>query len=61
VKELLPIVAAGGSFAGSAVMGALLGLIVASRTGQQLWVFGGLLLGMALGAYAAVRLIAGSR
>ena len=61
MKELLPVVAAGGSFAGSAVLGALLGLLLASRTGQQFWVFAGLLLGMALGAYAAIRLVAGSR
>ena len=61
MKELLPVVAAGGSFAGSALLGALLGVLVAGRTGQQLWVLGGLLLGMAAGAYAAIRLVVRSR
>ncbi|MHB8147537.1 MAG: hypothetical protein ACYDGM_09820 [Vulcanimicrobiaceae bacterium] len=58
---MLPIVAAGGSFAGSSVVGVLAGIALAGRTGQQLWVLGGLLLGMAVGAYAAIRLVIGSR
>ena len=61
MKSLLPIVAAGGSFAGGSVLGIGLGIVLARATGQQLWVLGGLLVGMALGAYAAVRLVVGSQ
>jgi uncharacterized protein YneF (UPF0154 family) len=53
----LRLVAAGGTFAGSALLGLLLGIWLAGRTGQQLWVLGGLLGGVAVGAFSAARLV----
>ena len=41
----------------SALGGLLLGILVGRQTGNQLWVFGGLFLGMAVGAFGAVRLL----
>lgn len=52
-----PLIAAGGTFAGSALAGLLIGILIAQRTGSQLWVFVGLLAGLGLGAYSAVRLL----
>ncbi|HTZ55487.1 MAG TPA: hypothetical protein VMB20_10535 [Candidatus Acidoferrum sp.] len=57
VKELTPVLAAGGTFAGATVAGLLLGILVAQRTAQPLWAFGGLMFGFAIGAYGAVRLL----
>lgn len=57
MKELAPIIGAGGSFAGCAVVGLLLGIAVAGRTGSQGWVFGGLALGIVVGGYSAFRLL----
>jgi F0F1-type ATP synthase assembly protein I len=57
VKEALPVIAAGGTFAGSTLAGLLIGIFIASRTGQPLWAFAGLILGLAAGAYSAVRLL----
>ncbi len=57
MKGLLPVIGAGGTFAGSAVAGLLLGIWLAGRTGAQLWVLGGLFGGLFLGGYAAVRLL----
>ena len=57
MKELAPIIGAGGSFAGSAIAGLLLGIFIAGRTGSQAWVFGGLALGIIVGAYGAFRLL----
>ena len=51
------IIGAGVSFAGTVLVGLLLGIWLAGRTGQQLWVLGGLFGGLALGGYAAIRLI----
>ena len=53
----LRLVAAGGTFAGAALLGLLSGIWLAARTGQQLWVLGGLFAGLALGGYAAVRML----
>jgi hypothetical protein len=55
IKELMPVIAAGGAFAGTAIVGLLVGIFVASRTGSQAWVFGGLMVGLGLGGYAAFR------
>ena len=52
-----PLIAAGGSFAGSALAGLLIGILVAQRTGSQMWVFLGLMAGLGIGAYSAVRLL----
>jgi len=57
VKAALPIVAAGGAFAASSIIGLVVGVWVAGRSGQPLWVLIGLLVGMGLGAYAAIRLV----
>lgn len=53
----MKILAAGGTFAGATIIGLLLGIFVAGRTGQQLWVLGGIFLGLAVGGYAAVRML----
>ncbi len=53
----LRLVAAGGTFAGAALLGLLLGIWLAGRTGQQLWVLGGLFAGLALGGFSAVRML----
>lgn len=57
MKPLLPVVVAGGTFAAAAVIGLLLGVLAAGRTGQQLWAPAGLLLGAVAGGYAAIRLL----
>jgi len=51
------IVGAGASFAITVLAGLLAGIWLAGRTGQQIWVLGGLFLGLGVGGYAAVRLI----
>ena len=51
------MIGAGATFAGAVLLGLLLGILVAERSGQQLWVFGGLFAGLALGGYAAFRLL----
>ena len=57
MKDALPIIAAGGTFAGCALAGLLGGIVLAGRTGNQLWVLGGLFAGLALGGYSAVRML----
>ncbi len=57
MKTALPIIAAGGTFAGSALAGLLGGILLAGRSGNQLWVLGGLFAGLALGGYSAVRML----
>ncbi len=61
VNNVLPVLAAGGTFAGTTLVGLAIGIAIASRTGQQLWVLGGLLAGLALGGYSAARLLLRSR
>jgi hypothetical protein len=51
------IIGAGASFAVTVLAGLLAGIWLAGRTGQQLWVLGGLFAGLAIGGYAAFRLI----
>lgn len=51
------IIGAGASFTGTVLLGLIAGVVIAGRTGQQLWVFGGLLAGIAAGVYAAFRLL----
>lgn len=53
----MKILAAGGTFAGATIIGLLLGIFIAGRTGQQLWVLGGIFLGLALGGFSAVRML----
>lgn len=57
MKDALPVIAAGGTFAGATLAGLLIGIFIGSRTGQPLWAFVGLILGLAIGAYSAVRLL----
>jgi hypothetical protein len=58
VKTLLPLVAAGGTFAGAAVLGLLAEICVANRSGEPLLAPAGLILGALLGGYSAFRLLA---
>jgi hypothetical protein len=57
VKTLLPVVAAGSAFAGAAVVGLICGVLAASRRGEPLWAPVGLMLGAAVGAYSAFRVL----
>lgn len=60
MKGIVPVLAAGSSFAICVLAGLALGVWVGARTGQALWGPIGLAAGFALGAYAAVRLFARS-
>ncbi|MBC5815835.1 MAG: AtpZ/AtpI family protein [Candidatus Eremiobacteraeota bacterium] len=53
----LKLVAAGGTFAGSALLGLVLGIWLAGRTNQPLWVLGGIFAGLALGGWSAFRML----
>lgn len=57
MKEALPVIAAGGTFAGATLAGLLIGIFVGSRTGSPAWAFVGLVAGLALGGYGAARLL----
>jgi hypothetical protein len=57
VKPLLPVLAAGGTFAAAAVIGLLGGIAAADRFGEPLLAPAGLLFGAAVGAFSAVRLL----
>ncbi len=53
----MPVVAAGGTFAMTALGGLVAGIWIGGRTGQGLWVLAGLFGGFGVGAYAAYRLL----
>lgn len=57
MKELAPVLSAGGTFAITALVGLALGIWVGGRTGQAWWAFVGLMVGLAVGAYGAFRLL----
>jgi F0F1-type ATP synthase assembly protein I len=57
VKSLAPVLAAGGTFAASALAGLAVGILIDSRTGHSWWAFAGLMLGLAVGAFSAFRLL----
>ncbi|MGD0967887.1 MAG: hypothetical protein ABR949_06330 [Candidatus Aquilonibacter sp.] len=57
MKTIVPVLAAGGAFAVATLAGLLLGVLVGQRTAQPLWAFAGLLIGLGLGGYSAVRLL----
>jgi hypothetical protein len=57
VKELAPLLGAGGTFAASTLLGLAAGMALAGRLGNQGWVLAGLFVGMALGGYGAYRLL----
>ena len=60
MKEVLPLLGAGASFATTAVIGLLVGIWISRATGGQLWVFAGLFAGLLIGGFAAYRLLARS-
>jgi hypothetical protein len=60
VRPLLPVFAAGGTFAGAAVIGLFLGVLVAQRRNEPLWAVAGLIVGSGIGAYCALRLLVNS-
>jgi hypothetical protein len=60
VKSFLPVVLAGGTFAGATIVGLLLGVIAAQRLGWPLLAPAGLMLGGIAGALSAFRLLAKS-
>ncbi len=55
MKAAAPLLVAGGTFAGCALLGIVVGVAIAGRTGSQLWVLAGLAAGIGIGGYAAVR------
>jgi hypothetical protein len=57
VKRLVPVLAAGGTFAAAAILGLLGGVVAAGRAGEPLLVPVGLLLGAAIGGYWAFRVL----
>lgn len=57
MKGVVPVLAAGGTFAVAALAGLIAGIWLARSTGNGLWVAGGLFAGMAAGGYSAVRLL----
>lgn len=60
MKEVLPLLGAGASFATTVVIGLLVGIWISRATGGQLWVLVGLFVGLLVGGYAAYRLVARS-
>lgn len=56
MNSVLPVLAAGATFATCTLAGLALGAWLAQRTGAPLWVPGGLLVGLGIGGYAAARL-----
>jgi len=58
VKAFLPVLFAGGSFAGAAILGLLLGVAAAQRLSVPLLAPAGLMLGLIAGGYGAFRLLA---
>lgn len=57
MRALLPVVAAGTTFAGAALLGLFAGMYVAARTGKAACVPLGLAVGAVVGGYSALRLI----
>ena len=57
MKPLLPVLGAGGAFAGTAVAGLLVGVWLANRLELPILVAVGLFAGLALGGYSAYRLL----
>jgi len=57
VKPLLPVLVAGGTFAGAAVIGLFAGVLAAQRFERPLLAPAGLMLGAALGGFSALRLL----
>jgi len=60
VTQNAAIIAAGSTFAFTVVAGMLAGIWLSGRTGQPLWVLGGLGIGLVTGAVSAWRLVSRS-
>ena len=60
MRVVLPVLFAGGSFAGAAILGLVFGVAAGQRLSAPLLVPAGLMLGLIVGGYAAVRLLAKS-
>jgi hypothetical protein len=60
VRVFLPVLFAGGSFTGAAILGLLAGIVAAQRLSAPLLVPAGLTLGLIVGGYTALRLLAKS-
>lgn len=52
-----PVIAAGSAFAFTVLIGIAVGVWLQRATGNGLWVLAGLVLGIAVGGYSAVRLL----
>jgi hypothetical protein len=52
-----PVVVAGATFAAAAILGLVVGIFAAGRMAQPILVPAGLMLGLAIGGYSALRLI----
>jgi hypothetical protein len=57
VKPLLPVLGAGGTFAGTTVAGLLAGVWLAERLRLPILAAAGLFAGLALGGYTAYRML----
>ena len=57
MKTVAPVLAAGSVFALTSVAGLAVGFWIGQRTGQGRWVLGGFFGGLAIGGYAAFRLL----
>jgi hypothetical protein len=60
VKAFVPVLFAGGSFAGGAILGLLAGVLAAQRLSVPLLAPAGLTVGLIVGGYSALRLLAKS-
>ncbi len=60
MRAILPVLFAGGSFAGAAILGLLLGIVATQRLNVPLLAPAGLTLGLIVGGYAAFALLAKS-
>jgi hypothetical protein len=57
MRPLLPVLGAGGAFAGMTVVGLLAGVWLAGRVDVPIFAAAGLFAGLALGGYSAYRLL----
>ena len=57
MNGVIPVLAAGGTFAGTTLVGLFAGVALDRATGQSLWIIGGLLGGLLVGGYSAFRLL----
>ena len=57
MNPILPVVAAGATFAVTTLVGLAAGVWAARATGQSGWVLAGIFAGLAVGGYSAYRLL----